>query len=283
VIGGTIGLVLFVFVEAKQPAPMMPLDVFHSRNFVGANLLTLLLYAALSGALFFVPFNLIQVQGYSPIAAGSALLPFVFIMFFLSRWAGGLVARYGSRLPLFVGPVIAALGFVLFAIPQIGGSYWKTFFPAVCILGVGMAISVAPLTTTVMNSVTQRRSGTAAGINNAAARLAGLLAIALLGLSIQSTFDAQLNRQMASLRIPAPLQEAVKAQHSKLAAIEIPKSIESSQQIRIQHSIDESFIAAFRRVVLICAMLAFVSGLVAAFTISNEYMGIRGSGSCKQS
>ncbi len=160
VIGGTIGLVLFVFVEAKQPAPMMPLDVFHSRNFVGANLLTLLLYAALSGALFFVPFNFIQVQGYSPIAAGSALLPFVFIMFFLSRWAGGLVARYGSRLPLFAGPVIAALGFVLFAIPQIGGSYWKTFFPAVCILGVGMAISVAPLTTTVMNSVTQRRSGT---------------------------------------------------------------------------------------------------------------------------
>ena len=92
-IGGTVGMVLFVVIEARQQAPMMPVDVFHSRNFSGANLLTLLLYAALSGALFFVPFDLIQIQGYSPLEAGSALLPFVFIMFFLSRWAGGLVAH----------------------------------------------------------------------------------------------------------------------------------------------------------------------------------------------
>jgi EmrB/QacA subfamily drug resistance transporter len=270
VIGGTVGMAMFVAIESKVSNPMMPVDLFHSKNFGGANLLTLLLYAALSGALFFVPFNLIQVQGYSPVQAGSALLPFVLIMFLLSRWAGGLVTRFGARGPLTIGPIVTALGFVLFAIPSIGGSYWRTVFPAVTVLGLGMVTTVAPLTTTVMESVRSERSGAASGINNAVARLAGLLAIALLGLTIQSAFAARLNQQMDALNLSAGLQEQIRGQRGKLAAIEVPSSLDGRMRTRIQHSIDESFIAAFRRVVLVCAALASAAALAAAITIQRS-------------
>src|SRR2546423_5925964 len=195
---GIVVLILFLFVESRLSQPMLPLTLFRSRTFAGTNLLTFLLYAALGGTLFFLPLNLIQVQHYSPTAAGAALLPFILIMSFLSRWSGGLVARYGSRLPLIVGPLIAACGYALFLRPGIGGSYWTDFFSPVALLGLGMTISVAPLTTTVMSSIAQNRAGTASGVNNAVARTASLIAIAVLGVVMMHVFKTNLNHRLSA-------------------------------------------------------------------------------------
>jgi len=260
---GIAALCLFILIEARSPAPMMPLTLFRSRTFAGANILTLLLYFALSGALFFFPFNLIQIQGYSTTGAGAAFVPFILIMFMLSRWSGGLVARFGSKRPLIIGPLIAATGFALFAVPDVGGSYWTTFFPAVLVLSLGMSISVAPLTTTVMSAVDSRHAGVASGINNAVSRVAGLLAIAVLGVVLLLTFNTQLDRRLDAIDIPAEARQQLQQQRIALAAISVPESLSSEHRARVQRAIQESFIAAFRLVTLIGAALAAASAFVA--------------------
>jgi EmrB/QacA subfamily drug resistance transporter len=272
-IGGAVLGVSFVIVEARQQKsgnPMLPLKLFKSANFSGANLLTLFLYTALSGTFFFLPLNLIQVQGYSPTAAGAALLPFVIIMFVLSRWSGGLVKRYGGKLPLVVGPLIAACGFFLFSLPGIGGGFWKTFFPAVVVLGLGMAVSVAPLTTTVMNSVNENRAGVASGINNAVSRVAGLLAIAVLGIVMLYSFNAELDRRLPVLPVGANLKQALDQQRNRLAAAEIPQGTDSASAGLLKQAVSESFVVGFRHVNIVCAALALLSSLSAWLLIEGK-------------
>ena len=259
--GAALLLVAFIFVEARARNPMMPPTLFRSRNFTGANLLTLFLYSALAGTFFFLPLNLIQVQQYSPTAAGAAMLPFILIMFGLSRWSGGLVKRYGSRLPLTIGPIIAGLGFALFIRAGVGSNYWTTFFPATIVLGLGMAVSVAPLTTTVMNSVQEHRAGVASGINNAVSRTAGLLAIAVLGLIMFKTFDNCLDQRLNQLSLTPEVRQTLNSQRIRLAAIDIPTGLDQAKIFSIKQSINECFIEGFRRVSLVGAALAFLSSV----------------------
>jgi EmrB/QacA subfamily drug resistance transporter len=267
---GVSALIAFAAVESRTRAPLLPITLFRVRNFAGANLLTLFLYSALSGMFFFFPMNLIQVQNYTATAAGAASLPFIVLMFLLSRWSGGLVDRYGARRPLVLGPIVAAMGFALFAVPSIGADYWTTFFPAVLVLGSGMAISVAPLTTTVMNSVAEGRAGIASGINNAVSRLAGVLAIAILGIVMLGTFNRHLIRDLAEINVSPEIRQELDAQRMKLAAIEVPAKIDIATSEAIRQSIDESFIAGFRVVMLIASGLALASAATAWLVIRDR-------------
>src|SRR6202165_328895 len=183
-------LVAFVAIEARSgERAMVRLALFRSRNFAAANALTLLLYFALGGALYYLPFGLIRLGGYSATQAGAALLPFALIMGFGASFAGALSDRFGPRLSLTIGPIIAACGLTLLAFADFRGPYWLGIFPAICVLAIGMTIPVPPLTSTVMASVGEARAGIASGVNNAVARVAGLLAVAALGAMLFAGFS----------------------------------------------------------------------------------------------
>jgi EmrB/QacA subfamily drug resistance transporter len=263
-------LILFVLVEAHVTAPMLPLALFKSRRFGGANLLTLFLYASLGIFFFLFPLNLIQVQEYSTTATGAATVPFVLLMFLLSRWSGGLVARYGPSGPLIIGPLIAALGFVLFALPSVASNYWKAFFPAIIVLGFGLAVTVAPLTTVVMNTVDQNRVGSASGINNAVARVAGVLAIAVLGIVMVKAFGSRLNHSLAHLPLSPAIIRDLQANEIKLAGLQVPGDLDPATRTTIRESVKEAFVFGFRIAMLICAGLSVASAAVAWLMIPRE-------------
>lgn len=263
-------LALFVRAEARARSPMMPLGLFRSPTFTGANLMTVALYFALSGALFLLPFNLIQVQGYSATQAGAALLPFTLVMAGLSRWAGGLLGRWGPRKPLVAGPLVAAAGLVLLAVPGVGGSYWTGFFPAILVLGLGMTISVAPLTTVVMNAAGERRAGIASAINNAASRVAGLVAVAALGVVALAVFGAALGDRLAAAGVPDEVRRQVLAARSDLAATAPPAGLAEPLRRQVERAVDEGFVAAFRWAMALAAAAAAASAAAAALWIEPE-------------
>jgi EmrB/QacA subfamily drug resistance transporter len=262
-IAGVAILAAFVLVESRSSAPMLPLSLFRSRAFTGANLVTLFLYSALGGVLFFLPLNLIQVQGYSATAAGAALLPFITLMFLLSRWSGGLVKRFGARGPLILGPLVAGAGYGLLALPGIGGSYARTLFPGVVVLGLGMAVSVAPLTTTVMSAVDQSRAGIASGVNNAVSRVAGLLAVAAFGLALSWVFGRALDDRLDRLPLTPDSRHQIRTQRASLAGAR-------TADPQVRRAIQESFIDGYRLMLGIAVALSLSSAASAVVFIGRE-------------
>ena len=213
----------------------------------------------------------IQLQGFSATQAGAAMIPTVLLLFLLSRWAGGLADRIGAKTLLIVGPVIASAGFALFLVPGSHAGYWTGFFPAFVTLGFGMALTVAPLTTTVMSSVSREHSGVASGMNNAISEGAGLLAVAVFGLAMSHAFHGQLERGMADAHVPAPVREEIRNQEAKLAAIEIPSQVNAKEREAVAHAIGESFIAGFRLVMVLGAVLALLSAVFAWLTLNHRH------------
>ena len=267
-LAGTACLAAFAVAESVQRHPMVPPRLFRSRAFTGANLLTLLLYGALSGALFFVPFHLIQIHGYGATAAGAALLPFIVIIFLLSRWAGGLADRHGARGPLIVGPALAGVGFALLALLGASGDYWTAYFPGLTVLGLGMAISVAPLTTTVMNAVETRLAGTASGVNNAVARTAGVLAVAVFGVLVFGRFRSELAERAARVSAAPETRAFVVDAGVRLAAAAVPPGLAPSEARALRDAVGESFTAGFRLAMLVAAGLALAGAATSAVLIA---------------
>src|SRR3984893_17808122 len=241
---GAAFLLCFVAIEARfHERAMMPLSLYRSRNFFATNALTLLLYFALGGALYYLPFGLIRLGGYSATQAGAALLPFALIMGFGASFAGTLSDRFGPRLSLTAGPIIAACGLALLAFADFSESYWGGVFQAICALAVGMTITVPPLTSTVMASVGEARSGIASGVNNAVARVAGLLAVAALGAVLFASFS----HYLAGLP-PARANDALNAVLAGRA------SVADSARAAFDH--------ALRTVMLVTALCATLGGVV---------------------
>ena len=265
--GGVMLLLLFLWVETHRSSPMVPLGLFRSPTFSGANGLTLLLYTALTGVFFFLPLNLVQVQGFSATRTGAAFLPTVLLIAGLSRWSGGLAGRIGARLPLVAGPLLAGAGYALLARPGVGTSYWTGFFPALLVIGVGMGVSVAPLTTAVMDAAPTEHAGTASGVNNAVSRVANVLSVAILGVIMVGVFGARLEQGLSSLELQPAVQEAIAAQRNDLANIRPPASLAGEQQAAVERVVAESFVAAFRVVMLLAAGLAVLGGVVSYITI----------------
>lgn len=276
--GGLLALLLFLLVEARSAHPMMPLQLFRSRTFSGANALTFFLYGALGAVLFFFPLNLIQVQGYPADLAAWALLPFSVLLALLSPVAGRWIDRIGPRLPLTLGPLISGLGFALLALPgllnleddSLGtyiSHYASSFLPGILCIGLGMGLTVAPLTTAVMGAAPRHSSGTASGINNAMARTASVLSVALLGSLMLVLFRGGLLERSASLGLSPAQQDALAAEAAKLAEARPPASLDASQAAALEGAIDWAFVDGFRVVAGIGAGMAFLSALLAFLII----------------
>ncbi len=262
-------LVAFVWEEKRSRTPMMPLALFSSRLFSGINLLTLLLYAALGGAFFFLPFLLIQVHGFSATLAGAAFLPFTLIMAALSRWGGGLLDRFGARLPLIVGPAIAATGLALLAMPGATNTYW-TLLPPMIVLGFGMVVTVAPLTTSVINAVPARQAGVASGINNAVASVASLLAIAILGAVALAAYDRALDRRLSTQPLPSEVRQMVESARGKFTASSELSAVQGEQGKAARTIVNDALAEAMRFSLWLAAALAFAAAACAALMLGPD-------------
>ncbi|MFA6083469.1 MFS transporter [Mucilaginibacter sp.] len=267
---GIILVFVFILVEHRSDHPMMPLSLFSNISFSGANLLTFFLYAALSCGMLFLSLDLVQIQGYSQLQSGLAFLPFTLLVLSFAGYAGRLADKYGSRWFLTCGPFTSGIGLLLLSLQgQTNGpaDYWTTFLPGMIIFGLGMAFTVAPLTSTVMGAVSAEYSGVASGINNAITRIANVLAYAMLGAFAVIIFSKSLNSQISTIPLSAVEKTQVLEQVGNLGNAKVPAAIRPTLKPIVTRAFHLSFIDAFKLLLRCAAMLVFSGGLIAFFTI----------------
>ena len=260
--GGIVALIIFYFVEKKVKAPLVPLEMFRSKLVTGANLVTLLLYFALSGVSFFLTLNMQQVQGLSPTLAGLASLPSVLLITVLSGYGGSISDRIGPRLPMIIGPIVVAAGMVLLFFPGTHANYFTGFLPGLILFGLGMSAVIAPLTNSAL-SVPGQYSGAASGVNNEVARTAGLLAIAILGAVSAPIFAKALQQNMAQVSLAQNQKQEILSQSNKMADIHMPQDVQGAGADAAKEAVKQSFVRAFRAVAIITALLALLSSAIA--------------------
>jgi len=273
IVGGIVLLIVFIRVEQKSRYPMLPIKLFRNLTFSGTNLLTFFLYAGLGAGMLFLSLNMVQLQGYSQFQSGLTFLPFTVLMISIARVSGSLADKYGPRLFLIAGPCVAGAGlFLLSLVKETKGAsdYWTTFFPGIVGLGLGMSITVAPLTAAVMGSVSDHLSGTASGVNNAISRIAGVFANAIFGALAVLFFAGAVQKEIAELPLTPIQKEAVIAQTVNLGDAVMPADIAADQQAVIRKVYRDGFITAYGNILRLCAGLGFIGGGMAFLLIRNK-------------
>ncbi|HUX13437.1 MAG TPA: MFS transporter [Spirochaetia bacterium] len=278
-ITGVLSFAGFVVIERRSASPMVPLSIFRSLPFSGANLLTLFLYGSLTAFSFFLPLTMVQAQGYRESVAGMTMLPFVVMLAGMSRLAGKISDRIGPRVLLTVGPVLVGAGYLLSTFSGLtrgASAYWSTYFPAIVVFGAGMGMTVTPLTTTVMNSAGEQRSGTASGVNNAVSRIAGVLAIAVLGPLALVQFSHLVQHGVANFDISPTQADSLKAELSNLGNARVPTGITGDTASRIDRVLRISLVETFRIIMYVCTGLAWLSALLANIFLGRTANPVRG-------
>jgi EmrB/QacA subfamily drug resistance transporter len=264
---GLLSLILFVVIEHRSRQPMMPLRLFANRNFSGANLLTLFLYAGLGAGMLFLSLNMVQAQGYSQLDSGLTFLPFTVLMIAIARPAGSLADKFGPRSFLIFGPAIAGVGLLLLSFVKQtrgAGDYWTSFFPGILLFGLGMSFTVAPLTATVMKSVSDEFSGVASGINNAMSRIASVFANAIFGALAVLFFSGSLQKTL-----PPNLKDnpVILQQTANLGNAKPPSSVTGADSTTVSRAYRSAFIEAYGKLMRCAATLAFIGAGMAIIFI----------------
>lgn len=263
---GIISFVVFLVIEKKSKEPLVPMQLFASPLVVGANLVTFFLYFALSGLIFFLILNLQQLQHFSPLVAGLSMLPSILFITFLSGPAGGWSDKHGPRTQMIVGPLMVAIGMFLLSITGKHVNYFIDILPGLVLFGLGMALVIAPLTKSAL-SVEQKFSGAASGVNNAVSRVAGLLAVALLGTIVIFLFSAHLQTSLVNSTLTSSQQQEILIQKNMLGAVAIPDNLSVDEKTIAQESVEDAFLYSFRWAMGINAILALLSAVIAYVTI----------------
>jgi EmrB/QacA subfamily drug resistance transporter len=269
-VAGICFFVAFIAREAKARAPMLPLSLFRVRNFAVANAATLTTYAGLMGSSFFLMLYLQQLAGWTALAAGFAGVPISLLLFFLSPRFGAFTARAGPRLPMSAGPIVGGLGLLLLLRAGVHPDYVTEILPSLVIFGVGLAATVAPLTTTVLNSVDEHNAGIASGINNAVARVAGLIAIAVLGAVVSAQFATRLDNRLAGRSLGGEAAKVIDSAKSRpLAGGDEANRLSGSERQSVGAAIEDSSLDGFHLAVILSALLMVAGGVTSAVGIVN--------------
>ncbi|HEY4810166.1 MAG TPA: MFS transporter, partial [Solirubrobacteraceae bacterium] len=268
-LAGTVLLIVFVLYESRTSEPMLPLGLFRRRNFAAGNIETFSMYAGLSILFFFLVLFLQQIGGYTPLQSGLATLPVTLIMFVLSRLFGKLSDRYGPRLFMGLGPLVAACGLLLFQGIGVHVDYVTEVLPGLLVFALGLSLTVAPLTAAVLAGA-EHQAGIASGVNNAVARVAGLLGTAAIGAVVAGSFASTLDRRLAGVKLgPAARAALSAAKHLPLGRPDV-HALVPAQARALSGAADAASLHSFHLGLVIAAALVAIGGLVGVVGIRNS-------------